>query len=286
MLGAESSFVKLSLAATYGFGCFFFARKAKFAFLKTLAVFAVGVCIALGLSFALSFCGMRITAVDADSECTLISANGRNCAVGVGGEKLGTLLQNRNIGKLDLLIIPYVHEKDVPCAEELILSGKVRHLALARYSGEREAAERILAAAENKGIPVDILSSDREYLFKNIRISVFVPASGGEGRGAGAVLCEYGGASAFIAGRVSPEAQIRLTETRDLQKPDVLLLSGGGSKSFCSLETLDLCRDGLVLVSGSGRAPAEGLADKKVFRTSDLGNIDTLFFRGKIYIYN
>jgi hypothetical protein len=119
VLGAESVFVKLALAATYGFGGFFFAKKARSAFVKTAAVFVGGVCIALGLSFALSFCGMRMTAVDSQSQCTLVCAKGKNYAVGVGGAELGTLMQNRNIGKVDLLVIPCVLEKDVSCAEEL-----------------------------------------------------------------------------------------------------------------------------------------------------------------------
>ncbi|MBQ1222934.1 MAG: ComEC/Rec2 family competence protein, partial [Oscillospiraceae bacterium] len=287
VLGAESVFVKLALAATYGFGGFFFAKKARSAFVKTAAVFVGGVCIALGLSFALSFCGMRMTAVDSQSQCTLVCAKGKNYAVGVGGAELGTLMQNRNIGKVDLLVIPCVLEKDVSCAEELILSGRVKHLALARYSGERENAERIFSAAESKGIPVDILSCDREYLLDdNIRMNVFVPASSGEGRGACAVFVEYGSAGAFIAGEVSAKAQERLILSRGIDSADLLLLANGGSKASCSPETLELCEDGLVLISGRSRSEAEGLADKKVLRTFEMGNIDTLFFGGKIYIYN
>lgn len=287
VLGAESVFVKLALAATYGFGGFFFAKEAKYAFLKTAAVFVCGISVALGLSFAVSFGGMRMTAVDSQSQCTLVCAKGKNYAVGVGGAELGTLMQNRNIGKVDLLVIPCVLEKDVSCAEELILSGRVKHLALARYSGEREDAERIFSAAESKGIPVDILSCDREYLLDdNIRMSVFVPASSGESRGACAVFVEYGSAGAFIAGEVSAAAQERLILSRGIGSADLLFLANGGSKASCSPETLELCKDGLVLISGRSRSEAEGLADKKVLRTFEMGNIDTLFFGGKIYIYN
>lgn len=286
VLGAESVFIKLALAATYCFGGFFFAKEAKYAFLKTAAVFVCGISVALGLSFAVSFGGMRITAVESQSGCTLISARGENYAVGVGGEALGTLLQNRNIAKLDLLVIPFISEKDLSCAEELILSGKVERLALARYSGERENADAVFCAAESKGIPVDILSCDREYLFDDIRISVFVPASGGEKRGAAAVLCEYGGASALILGEVSATGQERLIETRKIENTDLLLLWGGGSKTNCSPVALDLCENGLVLVSGRSSSQVEGLENKKLLRTSEMGNIDTLFFGGKIYIYN
>ncbi|MBR6771828.1 MAG: ComEC/Rec2 family competence protein [Clostridia bacterium] len=286
VLGAESPFVKAALAATYGFGGFCVYKKVRGAVFRTAAVFAGGICAALCLSYLLSFCGMRITAVDSASECTLISADGRNYAVGVGGEKLGELLQNRNAGKLDLLIIPFIYEKDVSCAEELISAGRVRRLALAGYSGKREHAERLLSAARSKGIPADVITSDREYLSGDVRFSVLVPASGGDQRGACAVLLEYKGASAFIVGNVSPKAQERLIKTRELPKTQLLLLSGGGGRSRCSPETLGLCENGLVLVSGRGRAEADGLSDKDPLFTSGCGNLDVLFFRGKIYTYN
>ena len=285
VLGAESVWIKLALAAAYGAGGFFFGKKVRFAFLKTLGVFGAGVCSALILSFGLSFFGMGLTVADTGGECTLISHGGKHVAVDCRGEKLGTLMQNRNIRKLDLLLITSVPEQGESCAEELILSGKVRRVALAAYSGKREDAEIILSAAEKKGVPVDVISSDRNYLFGKTALSVFVPASAAEGRGSAAVFCEYGGARTLITGRVSAKAQERMISTRELSSVEVLVLSSGESRPRCSDGVLALAGDGLVLVSGE-RGKDGLLSEKNTRYTCDIGNITALFFGGKIYIYN
>ena len=165
---------------------------------------------------------------DADASC-LISND--SCVVIDTGEAVDAphliqVLKDRDIQKIDCLILTHPDQDHVGGASALLEEFPVTQIITPYYVGEKEAFNALMNQAQSMQIPVTTLSRDREYIFGALRLQIFPPEqfyyndSNDYSLG---ILVKHGDVTLFLAGdaekkRMNELLQLKLPDSVDLYK--------------------------------------------------------------------
>lgn len=206
------------------------ARKITVLFLRVLGVCAL--CAALiGGWYLLENRGVTKDAefifvgTQEDADCAVF-LSGEDCVViDTGEEKDGAhileILKDRNVDKIDCLILTHPDKDHIGSASFLVDSIPVTEVITPYYEGEKPLYRDLLDKLETEHIPVESLSRDRLFTFGELDIRVFPPEEFHYDESNDyslAALVKHGDVTLFLAGDAEKE---RLGELLKLDLPQV-----------------------------------------------------------------
>ena len=292
VLGARSPVVCAAIALVYLAAAAFLLFRVRRPLLLTAAAAAGTAVLALVLSGWLARGELRVSALDAGTgSCTLIQCGGETAAVDCSdADALLGALKVRNLRRVSLLVVTRPTAASAREIGTLLDAGVVGRVALAAYAADRSAADAVADRCLIRDVPCDRISADCAFPLGPARLSLMLPAAGGDERGAAAVLLECQGAAVFLTGGTDADGQRHLAETRALPALSAVLAGRGGRPAYTADELLDLARGGVLVLSGrpasggsAGVLPASAEArDMAVFAVYERGDTDLIFRRGRI----
>ena len=197
--------------------------------------------------------GFRIISVDVgQGDCTLIRADGRDFLIDAGSSSVEEAGRNRilpalkslGVRRLSFLLLTHSDGDHINGAEALLRDPFLQTdcLLLSRTEAESEELAGILAAADEKQVPVRILSAGDAAGSGAVRFRCIYPDQESEEYFAArdpnetslVMLLEYAGVTALFPGDLGEEGEKRLMERMDLPDIDFLKVGHHGSKNSSS----------------------------------------------------
>ena len=168
------------------------------------------------------------------------------------GDVAANYLQSLGRSGVDLLVVSHYHADHANGIPQLLRRIRVGELALPDVEADDPLRQAIVAAAEERGIPVRFVREDTGFdLPGGGRVTVFAPvAEEGTANELGlTVLAAAGGADVLITGDMEQEGELRLVERGVLPDVEVLVAGHHGSGTSVTPELLEAVRPELALIS-------------------------------------
>lgn len=168
------------------------------------------------------------------------------------GDVAANYLQALGRSNVDLLVVSHYHDDHANGVPQLLGRVDVGEIVLPDVEEDAPLRGAILAAAEERGVPVCFVREAIRYEpAEKERITVFPPMSdGGSSNELGlTVLAAAERADVLITGDMEQEGERRLTKTVELPDIEVLVAGHHGSDTSSTPELLERTRPDLVLIS-------------------------------------
>jgi len=157
------------------------------------------------------------------------------------GHVVSEYLFGRNIYTIDFVILTHYHRDHINGLDRLLWRMDVRRLLLPERPEGHPAKDRVLTSAEEMGVPVYFIRSDRVYPFETGTLTVFAPVGGAmhsENERGLSVLASAGDFDVLITGDMYISMEQRLVQLVDLPRLEVLVVGHHGSRTSTSYELL------------------------------------------------
>jgi competence protein ComEC len=237
---------------------------------------------------------LTVVAVDVgQGAATLLSSGGETALVDCGslywsrgpGNAVADAMDSYGWESLDYVALTHYHQDHAGGLGELLARVSVGRLLLPVLHEEDDAAlqSRVLALAEEYGVPVTYVETEEEIPLGEATITVYPPVSQGDVNEEGlTVLCTAGDFDVLITGDMGSSTEELLVEEYDLPDIEVLMVGHHGSKYATSDTLLEAVTPEIGIISvGENRYghPTEETMDRlrehgvALYRTDTQGNI-------------
>ena len=202
------------------------------------------------------------------------------------GDIAANYLQSLGRSDVDLLVVSHYHADHANGIPQLLNRIRVGGIVLPDVEEDDPLRRAILAAAEERHVPVRFVREKSCFEADGSLMTVFPPMSeGGTANELGlTLLAQSGGAGALITGDMEGEGERRLVEAVSLPGIDVLVAGHHGSATSTTPELLEAAKPKLALISVGlnnkyGHPGAETLYEldrtgAKIYRTDLYGTIE------------
>lgn len=206
------------------------------------------------------------------------------------GDTAAGYLNARGWERIDILVLTHFHEDHANGVRQLLERIRVEQIFAPDVEPDAPLRQEILAAAEERNIPVHLLEQGLELTFdKGGKLTLYPPMrSGGDANELGlSVLASSGETDILITGDMSGQSEGVLLQCAAL--PDIELLIAGhhGSKYSTTQELLDVVKPELCAISVGehnryGHPAGEVLqrlaeSGSEIYRTDRNGTVDITF---------
>ncbi len=274
-------------------------------FYVLLAIFLLGRCrckhvfcgaVAATLACAVAFsmlpgnAALTFTALDVgQGQCLLLQPGGLTVVVDCGGsyaddagEQLARRLLMQGKTQIDFLVLTHFDEDHVGGVPQLLSRMEVGAILAPDQTDDGGNRERILAAAEEAGVPVRFVQQDVTVEFPTGRLEIFAPVrEGGDNDGISALMSveEY---DILITGDMDARSEQLLAMRHGLHDIEVLVAGHHGSRYSTGRALLQTVTPEIVVISvgenSYGHPAPEVLArieasDALALRTDEAGTI-------------
>ncbi|MCL2589091.1 MAG: DNA internalization-related competence protein ComEC/Rec2, partial [Oscillospiraceae bacterium] len=198
--------------------------------------------------------GQGLSVVVTTPEMTaLVDVGSGRGQVSGAGIAAAEYLFSRNIYEIDFLILTHFHTDHINGLGSFLQRVPVGRIYIPDRPEGLAAKERVIATAEEWGVPHYILRSDRVYPFPGGNLTIFVPfttlTNANENNRGLTVLKSYGDFHALITGDMYVEMEQRMVQLHDLPDLAVYVVGHHGSRTSTSEELLLATRPTISIVS-------------------------------------
>lgn len=255
-LPLESAYYRAWLVLVYALVLAFIRTKGRRPVWMPLAAGAAGLVLAVALTRA-SFCqgDLSVTVLDVgQGQSVLLRTGDLLTLVDCGGDSrddpgdvAANYLQALGRSDIDLLVVSHCHADHANGIPQLLGRVTVGEIVLPDVEEDDPFRGAILAAAEEKGIPVHFLRE--QTCFGSV--TVFPPMSdaGSTNELGLTVLATVGSTDVLITGDMEQEGELRLVETVALPDIEVLVAGHHGSDTSNTWPLLEAATPDLALIS-------------------------------------
>ena len=213
------------------------------------------------------------------------------------GDVAANYLQSVGRSDIELLVVTHYHADHANGIPQLLRRIGVGEIALPDVEEDSPLRAEIIAAAEEKGIPVRFIREEERFHLtrEGDTVTVLPPmAEEGTANELGlTVLVSHKTLDVLITGDMETEGERRLVETADLPDVEVLVAGHHGSNTSNTRELLETVRPKLALISVGqnnkyGHPGWDALArldeiGAKIYRTDLYGTIEVRMKQGDDY---
>ena len=213
------------------------------------------------------------------------------------GDVAANYLQSVGRSDIELLVVTHYHADHANGIPQLLRRIGVGEIALPDVEEDSPLRAEIIAAAEEKGIPVRFIREEERFHLtrEGDTVTVLPPmAEEGTANELGlTVLVSHKTLDVLITGDMEAEGERRLVETADLPDVEVLVAGHHGSNTSNTRELLETVRPKLALISVGqnnkyGHPGWDALArldeiGAKIYRTDLYGTIEVRMKQGDDY---
>ena len=213
------------------------------------------------------------------------------------GDVAANYLQSVGRSDIELLVVTHYHADHANGIPQLLRRIGVGEIALPDVEEDSPLRAEIIAAAEEKGIPVRFIREEERFHLtrEGDTVTVLPPmAEEGTANELGlTVLVSHKTLDVLITGDMETEGERRLVETADLPDVEVLVAGHHGSNTSNTRELLETVRPELALISVGqnnkyGHPGWDALArldeiGAKIYRTDLYGTIEVRMKQGDDY---
>ena len=168
------------------------------------------------------------------------------------GDVAANYLQALGRSDIDLLVVSHCHADHANGIPQLLNRVTVKEILLPDVGEDDPLREAVLAAAEEKGVPVRLIREDTRFApGKSSSVTVYPPmADAGSTNELGlTVLAAVGQTEVLITGDMEKEGELRLTQTVPLPDIEVLVAGHHGSDTSNTQPLLEAATPDLALIS-------------------------------------
>lgn len=255
-LPLESVYYRAWLVLVYALVLAFIRTKGRRPVWMPLAAGTAGLVLAVALTRASFYQGdLSVTVLDVGQGQSVLLRTGELLTlVDCGGDSrddpgdvAANYLQALGRSEIDLLVVSHYHADHANGIPQLLNRVVVGELVLPDVEEDDPLRGAILAAAEEKGIPVHFLRERTDFG----SVTVFPPMSGtGSTNELGlTVLATVGQTDVLITGDMEEEGELRLTQTVTLPDIEVLVAGHHGSDTSNTQSLLEATTPDLALIS-------------------------------------
>ncbi len=255
-LPLESVYYRAWLVLVYALVLAFIRTKGRRPVWMPLAAGTAGLVLAVALTRASFYQGdLSVTLLDVgQGQSVLLRTGDLLTLVDCGGDSrddpgdvAANYLQALGRSEIDLLVVSHYHADHANGIPQLLNRVAVGELVLPDVEEDDPLRGAILAAAEEKGIPVHFLRERTDFG----SVTVFPPMSGtGSTNELGlTVLATVGQTDVLITGDMEEEGELRLVEAVDLPDIEVLVAGHHGSETSNTQALLEATTPDLALIS-------------------------------------
>lgn len=255
-LPLESVYYRAWLVLVYALVLAFIRTKGRRPVWMPLAAGTAGLVLAVALTRASFYQGdLSVTVLDVGQGQSVLLRTGELLTlVDCGGDSrddpgdvAANYLQALGRSEIDLLVVSHCHADHANGIPQLLNRVTVGELVLPDVEEDDPLRGAILAAAEEKGIPVHFLREQTDFG----SVTLFPPMSGtGSTNELGlTVLATVGQTDVLITGDMEEEGELRLVEAVDLPDIEVLVAGHHGSETSNTQALLEATTPDLALIS-------------------------------------
>lgn len=293
-LPLESVYYRAWLVLVYALVLAFIRTKGRRPVWMPLAAGTAGLVLAVALTRASFYQGdLSVTVLDVgQGQSVLLRTGDLLTLVDCGGDSrddpgdvAANYLQALGRSEIDLLVVSHYHADHANGIPQLLNRVAVGELVLPDVGEDDPLRGAILAAAEEKGIPVHFLREQTDFG----SVTLFPPMSdaGSTNELGLTVLATVGSADVLITGDMEEEGELRLVETVSLPDIEVLVAGHHGSETSNTQALLEATTPDLALISVGlnnkyGHPAYDALVrldeiGAKIYRTDLYGTIEVQF---------
>lgn len=255
-LPLESVYYRAWLVLVYALVLAFIRTKGRRPVWMPLAAGTAGLVLAVALTRASFYQGdLSVTVLDVGQGQSVLLRTGELLTlVDCGGDSrddpgdvAANYLQALGRSEIDLLVVSHCHADHANGIPQLLNRVTVGELVLPDVEEDAPLRGAILAAAEEKGIPVHFLREQTDFG----SVTVFPPMSdtGSTNELGLTVLATVGQTDVLITGDMEKEGELRLTQTVALPDIEVLVAGHHGSDTSNTQSLLEATTPDLALIS-------------------------------------
>lgn len=293
-LPLESVYYRAWLVLVYALVLAFIRTKGRRPVWMLLSAGTAGLVLAVALTRASFYQGdLSVTLLDVgQGQSVLLRTGDLLTLVDCGGDSrddpgdvAANYLQALGRSEIDLLVVSHYHADHANGIPQLLNRVAVGELVLPDVGEDDPLRGAILAAAEEKGIPVHFLREQTDFG----SVTLFPPMSdaGSTNELGLTVLATVGSADVLITGDMEEEGELRLVETVSLPDIEVLVAGHHGSETSNTQALLEATTPDLALISVGlnnkyGHPAYDALVrldeiGAKIYRTDLYGTIEVQF---------
>ena len=293
-LPLESVYYRAWLVLVYALVLAFIRTKGRRPVWMLLSAGTAGLVLAVALTRASFYQGdLSVTVLDVgQGQSVLLRTGDLLTLVDCGGDSrddpgdvAANYLQALGRSEIDLLVVSHYHADHANGIPQLLNRVAVGELVLPDVGEDDPLRGAILAAAEEKGIPVHFLREQTDFG----SVTLFPPMSdaGSTNELGLTVLATVGSADVLITGDMEEEGELRLVETVSLPDIEVLVAGHHGSETSNTQALLEATTPDLALISVGlnnkyGHPAYDALVrldeiGAKIYRTDLYGTIEVQF---------
>lgn len=255
-LPLESVYYRAWLVLVYALVLAFIRTKGRRPVWMPLAAGTAGLVLAVALTRASFYQGdLSVTVLDVgQGQSVLVRTGELLTLVDCGGDSrddpgdvAANYLQALGRSDIDLLVVSHYHADHANGIPQLLNRVTVGEIVLPDVEADDPLRGAILAAAEEKGIPVHFLREQTDFG----AVTVFPPMSdaGSTNELGLTVLTTVGQTDVLITGDMEEEGELRLTQTVTLPDIEVLVAGHHGSETSNTQALLEATTPDLALIS-------------------------------------
>ena len=260
-LPLESVYYRAWLVLVYALVLLFIRIKGRRPVWMPLTAGTAGLILAVVLTRASFYQGdLSVTVLDVgQGQSVLVRTGNFLTLVDCGGDSrddpgdvAANYLQALGRSDIDLLVVSHCHADHANGIPQLLNRVTVKEILLPDVGEDDPLREAVLAAAEEKGVPVRLIREDTRFApGKSSSVTVYPPmADAGSTNELGlTVLAAVGQTEVLITGDMEKEGELRLTQTVPLPDIEVLVAGHHGSDTSNTQPLLEAATPDLALIS-------------------------------------
>ena len=197
-----------------------------------------------------------------DADCTILLSGDWCVVIDTGeeedGEHILEILQQKQVDRIDCLILTHPDKDHVGGAAALVEQMPVREVIAPYYEGDKEAYNNLVNLLQQRGIPKADLARERQLVFGELELELFPPKEyyyADSNDYSIAVLARHGQVHLVFTGDAEKERLQELLELSWPEQVDLYKVSHHGRDSGKSAEMIQRLSPKMAVVTAKAPEP-------------------------------